>query len=366
MADDQTRFTYQNAGVDADAEEAAMGRLTDKIRETFTYHPRARVKQDLGFFANVIDIGAGPWIAVTADGVGTKLLVAMQTGRHDTIGIDCVAMNVNDLLCVGADPVAMLDCLAISAVDTGALEQIMEGLREGASRAEVSIPGGELAQVKELLATGEGIHYDLVGMALGTVERDRLILGDRLRAGDVVVGVGSTGLHSNGYTLARKVLLDGMKLHLDQRVPELGRTLGEELLEPTAIYVKEVKAMLSEGIAVRGLANITGGGLANLLRLETEGIGFLLDELPEPQPVFRLIQEGGRIPVEEMYNVFNMGVGFCVVVPREQADRVIAACRQQGKKARVIGRAVRDPERKLLLPGPGLAGDEGGLRPARP
>jgi phosphoribosylformylglycinamidine cyclo-ligase len=349
--------TYREAGVDDSKAGEAIGRIKEKVRSTFGYNPRARVLLDLGFFANVVEVGPGPCIAVSTDSVGTKVLVAELVGRHDTIGIDCVAMNVNDILCVGADPVSFVDYVAVTEADPSLLEAVVEGVRRGAELAGCAVPGGEICQVREILTgEGPGPHYDVVGSAVGVVERERIVTGKTVRPGDAVVGMASTGLHSNGYTLARKVLLGEMGLRIDQEVEELGRTLGEEMLEPTAIYSREVRALLEAGLDVRGMANITGTGFLNLVRLQCPGVGFVLDDLPEPQAVFRLIQEGGRIDTGEMYQVFNMGVGYCAVVPADQADRAVAACREQGREARVLGQAVEDPERKLTLPGVGLEG----------
>jgi phosphoribosylformylglycinamidine cyclo-ligase len=357
--------SYSEAGVDQSAEEKAMAKATDLVRATFGYHPGSRVLMDLGFFANIVDLGGDPCLAIATDSVGTKILVAELAQRHDTVGIDCVAMSVNDLICVGAEPVSFVDCISITDVQPGILESILEGVREGAQRAEVSVPGGEVAQVRELIrGEGEGPHYDLVGTAVGIVHRDRILTGETVSPGDAVVGVSSTGLHSNGYTLARKVLLEGAGLGLEERVPELGRSVAEELLEPTAIYVRAVKALLRSEIEVRGIANITGDGLLNLLRLQVQGIGYRLDALPEPHPVFQLIEEEGGVAPEEMYRVFNMGIGLCVVAPADAAERVVALFREMGHEAAVIGQAVEDAGQTLRLPKQGLIGELGGFRPA--
>jgi len=354
---------YARAGVDVAGEESGLQRLLGWVNRTLAHRPGVgRALLPNGFFANVLDLG-GVGLAISTDGVGTKLIVAQQLGRYDTVGIDCVAMNVNDVLCVGAEPVAIVDYIAVQAPHPDLLEALAKGLYEGARQANVSIPGGEIAQVRELIS-GErpGYGFDLVATAVGVVRPDRIIVGREVRPGDAVVGLLSSGVHSNGLTLARRVLFaEGRDAHT--YVPEVGRTLGEELLEPTRIYVREVLAMLEAGCNVTGLAHITSDGFTNLLRLDCAA-GFVLDDLPEPPPVFRLIQRLGRVSDAEMHDVFNMGVGFCVVVDPEDAERCCQIAAEQGGQARVIGRAVAMEERAVHLPGRGLVGTPAGFRPA--
>ena len=272
-----------------------------------------------GHYASVIRLDERTGIALSTDGVGTKLLVAEQLGRFDTVGIDCVAMNVNDVICVGAEPLAMLDYIAIERADPEVCEQIGVGLARGAELAGIEIPGGELAQLGEMV---RGV--DLAGACFGTVALDAIVDGSAVRPGDPVIGLPSSGLHSNGYTLARSAL-DGLPLDQD---PEgrLGRPLGEVLLEPTEIYVKPVLELLRSEVDVRGLAHITSGGLGNLLRLAAE-VGYEIDDpLPVP-PIFELIQERGGVPDEEMHEVFNMGCGFCCVVAGEHEEAALELLR---------------------------------------
>jgi phosphoribosylformylglycinamidine cyclo-ligase len=255
--------------------------------------------------------------------------VAEQLGRFDTVGIDCVAMNVNDVICVGAEPLAMLDYIAIEKADPEVCTEIGVGLAKGAERAGVEIPGGELAQLGQLV---RGV--DVSGACFGIVKLDEVVDGAAVEPGDVVIGLPSTGLHSNGYTLARSAL-DGISLD-DER---LGRPLGEVLLEPTEIYVKPVVELLRSEVDVRGLAHITSGGTANLLRLAAE-VGYEIDDpLPVP-PVFDLIQERGEVSDEEMREVFNMGCGFCVVVPAEDEAAALELLRAHYPAAKRIGRAT--------------------------
>jgi phosphoribosylformylglycinamidine cyclo-ligase len=260
-------------------------------------------------------------------------------GRYDTVGIDCVAMNVNDIICVGAEPIAFLDYLALKKPDQHLVQQIAEGVAKGAALAGVAVVGGETAILPDLLAGGEET-FDLAGAAIGVVEKDKVVTGEKIKAGDIVVGVASSGIHSNGLTLARKLLLT--KYGLDEVVEPLDRSLGEELLEPTLIYVKPVLEILRKGIYVSGLAHITGGAFSKLTRL-TKGsnLGFTLDDLPEPQPIFKLIQKEGDLSDEEMYRTFNMGVGYCVVTSPDYVEDVEKIFKRHGFKAKPIGRVVK-------------------------
>lgn len=360
--------SYADSGVDVARLEGGLGRLLGRLAATTEFPRRGRPVLPNGFFANVLDLGQGTGLALSTDGVGTKVLVADALRRYDTIGIDVVAMNVNDVLCVGAEPIALVDYVAVPSADAELIEQLAIGLAEGARQARVSIPGGEIAQVRELLRPHgpdgrEG--FDLVAAAVGVVALDRLILGRTIRPGDAVIGLDSAGLHSNGLTLARRLLAPGEDLALlGSRPPELGGvTIGDELLRPTRIYVREVMALIDAGLDVRGLAHVTGDGLLNLLRVDAPGIGFRLDALPEPPAVFRMLAERGGIDAAEMYTTFNMGVGFCIVVPEREAARAIGLVEAEGSMARVIGWAVEDPQRRMVLPGPGIEGTSKAFHP---
>jgi phosphoribosylformylglycinamidine cyclo-ligase len=285
-----------------------------------------------GHYANVVPIDERTGIAVTTDGVGTKLLVAAQLGRWDTVGIDCVAMNVNDVICVGARPLAMVDYLAVDRADPAIAAQIGEGLRRGAELAGIEIVGGELAQLGEIVR-----GLDLAGACFGVVALDALVTGAAIEPGDAVIGLPSSGLHSNGYTLARSAL-EGIPLD-DER---LGQPLGEILLEPTEIYVGPVLELLDSEVEVRGLAHITSGGLGNLLRLEA-AVGYEIDDPIEAPPLLSLIQERAEVSDEEMHEVFNMGCGFCCVVPPADQAPALEILRKRYPGARGIGRAVAGP-----------------------
>jgi phosphoribosylformylglycinamidine cyclo-ligase len=346
--------TYSNTGVNTIKEEAALAGLLTWVGKTLAFG-RCRAALDFGYFATVLDLGNNLGLALSTDGVGTKLLVAEMLDRYDTVGIDCVAMNVNDLLCIGAEPLAMLDYIAVQEADPAMLAAIGKGLYEGARQANISIPGGEIAQVRELIkGVREGRGFDLAGACVGLVPLDRLIVGQDIEPDDVVIGLPSSGIHSNGLTLAREVFFNRAKLRPDQHVPEFGRSVGEELLEPTRIYVREVLDVVRSSIRVKAMAHITSDGLTNLLRVQSP-VGYILETLPEPPPVFRLLQQLGGVSDEEMYQVYNMGVGFCLVVAPADTDRTLAILRTHRTEAVILGRAVADPERKVRLPN-GLVG----------
>jgi phosphoribosylformylglycinamidine cyclo-ligase len=314
-----------------------------------------------GHYANVLRLGESTGLALSTDGVGTKIIVAEELGRLDTIGIDCVAMNVNDVICVGAVPIAVLDYLAVEEADPDALGQIGRGLARGAEDAGVEIPGGELAVVPELIRghpTPRG--FDLVGFCVGLVELDEMVTGARVEPGDVVIGLPSSGVHSNGYTLARRALTD-----LSEAPPELGgRTVGDTLLEPTVIYVRAVRELLESEVDVRGLAHITGEGFLNLLRLEAD-VGFRIDSpLPRP-PVFELIAARADVGEEELHEVFNLGCGFCCVVPAAQSDQALALLSDRHPGSAVIGQAT-DRAGVVEVDPPGLSGTrDSGFAPVR-
>ena len=326
---------YAKAGVDQGAADSAVAGLVRALGAIQLGRPSAQVPLP-GHYASVIRIDERTGIALSTDGVGTKLVLAEQLGRFDTIGIDCVAMNVNDVICVGAEPLAMLDYIAIEKADPEVCEEIGVGLAAGAEKAGIEIPGGELAQLGQLV---RGV--DVSGACFGTVALDAIVDGAAVEPGDVVIGLPSTGLHSNGYTLARSALAE-VPLGDDR----LGRPLGDVLLEPTEIYVKPVVELLRSEVEVRGLAHITSGGTKNLLRLAAE-VGYEIDEpLPVP-PVFALIQELGGVSDEEMSEVFNLGCGFCVVVPAGDEAAALELLRRHYPAAQRVGRATEGPPRIL-------------------
>ncbi len=321
---------YAKAGVSQGDADSAVASLVSALAAS----PPARSRQVLasGHYANVVRLDESTGIALSTDGVGTKLVLAEKLGRWDTVGIDCVAMNVNDVVCVGAEPLAMVDYLAVDRADPEIAGAIGVGLARGAELAGIEIVGGELAQLGEIV---NGL--DLAGACFGVVALDSLVTGASIEQGDAVIGLPSSGLHSNGYTLARSAL-EGVSLDDDR----LGRPLWDVLLEPTEIYVQPVVELMRSPVDVRGLAHITSGGLGNLLRLEADVAYEIDDPLPVPA-VFGLIQELGEVGDEEMHEVFNMGCGFCVVVAGADEDPALRRLREDYPAAKRIGRAAEGP-----------------------
>jgi phosphoribosylformylglycinamidine cyclo-ligase len=341
---------YKTAGVDTTATQSGLHKIVERIKETW---PSAggigAVKLDIGYFANVIDIG-GIGLAICTDGVGSKSIIAQMMRRYDTIGIDCVAMNVNDLLCVGARPISLVDYIGIEESDADMLGGIAIGLAEGAKQAGVSISGGEISPLKDVMR-----GFDLVGTAVGIVPLDRIITGRDLMPGDVIIGLESSGIHSNGLTLARYIFFKQGNLSIDQVLPELGISLGEELLRPTLIYVPEILEIIDKVPTVKGLINITGDGLLNLSRVDAK-VGFMIDNLPPVPPIFRLIQSHGGVSSAEMYQVYNMGVGFCVLANQKDRDAILSVLQRHGRRAQVIGRVIEDDSKGVYLPVQKLTG----------
>jgi len=268
-------------------------------------------------------------LAMTTDGVGSKVLIANAISKWDTVGIDCIAMNVNDLYAIGAEPIAFVDYLAVEKVDPERAAQIAIGLARGAEISNMTIVGGETASLPEIIR-----GFDLAGTAIGIVDKDKVVTGEKIKKGDVLVGVPSSGLHSNGYTLARRIIAESKYTYFDQ-MPGSKNSIGEELLTPTRIYPEIVE--LVRECDVHGLAHITGSGLLKLRRISS--LGFEITDPLEPQPIFRFLQELGNVDDAEMYRTFNMGVGFVVVVAEEEVDR---ACRIMGPGSRVIGTIVKE------------------------
>jgi phosphoribosylformylglycinamidine cyclo-ligase len=351
---------YASAGVDTRGAGRAIDRLVEVLRSINPGRERRTVLRT-GHYASVIALDDRLGLALCTDGVGTKLIVAEQARRFDTVGIDCVAMNVNDLVCVGAKPQAMVDYIAVEQADPEVLKSIGEGLKAGAERAGIEIHGGELAQLPEMIKGHPSpFGIDLVGAAVGTVELDRIVSGNEIAPGDAVLGLPSSGIHSNGLTLARKALFELGGLSLDDEPAEIGRTLADELLEPTEIYVPAVIDLLGSGLDVHGLAHITGDGLLNLLRL-SDSVGYLIDAPLPTHPIFDLVRSLGGLSSAEMHEVFNMGTGFCCIVAKDDCDRALAHLREHYPEARRIGEATAEAG-VVRVPSAGVEGDAEGFR----
>ncbi len=348
---------YGALGVDTQGVEGSLRQLGAIIQSTFDYN-EAKPLLPLGYFANVVRLSDEVGVAIATDGVGTKILIAQAMDRYDTVGIDCIAMNANDIVCVGARPVSMVDYIAVQKLDDRQLCELATGLREGARQAGINIPGGEIAQVREMIhGTRDGLGFDLVGSCIGTVHPDRLLVGRDVEAGDAVIGLASSGIHSNGFTLARHALFEKGGLAPTDELPEVGRSVGDELLEPTQMYVRAAVEMMDSDLAIRSFSHITGDGLMNLARIDAE-MGFVIDRPLAVPPIFSAISERGGVSPAEMYTVFNMGIGFCVVAAATDADAVLAIARRQGHQAEIVGYAVSDAKRRVWLPSVGLLGEE--------
>ncbi len=352
---------YARAGVDTARSHAGVRALVSVLATIDTGRPSRSILSG-GHYASVLSLTSELGLALSTDGVGSKLVLAEQLGRLDTVGVDCVAMNVNDIVCVGAEPIALLDYLAVEEIDTVALSDIATGLKRGAEQAGVEIPGGELAVLPDLIRGHPSPRgFDLCATAVGVVALGAVVTGARCCAGDALIGLPSSGLHSNGYTLARRVLGGGVA-QLDERPPELaGRSLADALLEPTVIYVRAVLDLLSSAVPVHGLAHITGDGVLNLLRLG-EHVGFEIGTpLPVP-PICGLVCERGAVDAAQAYDVFNMGCGMVCVVPAEHAQAAVAILGAAHPGAAVIG-SVSARAGRIELPTVGVTGDRNGLRP---
>jgi phosphoribosylformylglycinamidine cyclo-ligase len=345
---------YAAAGVDTAQADAGVDALVGVLRG-ITLQGASRSVLPSGHYASVLRVGPNLGIAISTDGVGSKLVLAEQADRLETVGIDCIAMNVNDIVCVGAEPIAMVDYLAVEQADPVALARIAEGLRAGAEDANIEIPGGELAVLPDLIRGHPSPHgFDLCGTAVGTVALDGIITGAEAGPGDAILGLPSSGLHSNGYTLARRALLGDGGLALDATPAELGGpTVADALLAPTVIYVRAVVELLRSDVPVHGLAHVTGGGLTNLLRLGGGRVGWRIDEpLPVP-PLFGLIGRLGAVSDAELWEVFNMGCGFVAVVPEDRADEAAERLGARHPGTRRIG-TVTDAAGTVEVPGLGL------------
>ncbi len=347
---------YDTSGVYSQGAETALSGLLKHVLPTRKFSDHYPLAADIGYFANVIDLGNGEGIAFGTDGVGTKIIVAELLGQYDTIGIDCVAMNVNDIICVGARPVSMVDYIACSHTDSEVFSQLGQGLAEGAWQAGISISGGEISQIKEII-TG----IDLIGACIGHVHLNRVNTGKNIKPGNLIVGLASSGVHSNGLTLARRVLLgdslEEQKSRINDYEEFLGQTLGEVLLEPTRIYVKLVLEMLDSEIDLKAMVHITSGGFCNLNRVESDNIRFAIDTLQPVPEIFNLIQDRGGVSEAEMIETFNMGTGFCLIVEcTHEVEAITEICKNHDLPCQVIGQVEGHQGKEVTLPQKQLTG----------
>jgi phosphoribosylformylglycinamidine cyclo-ligase len=330
---------YKSSGVDIDAGNEVVRRIKRLARSTFT----PGVLSEIGSFGGLFRLEPGrfadPVMVASADGVGTKLKVAFLADRHDTVGEDLVNHCVNDILVQGARPLFFLDYLATGRLAPDVAEQIVVGIARGCRSNGCALLGGETAEMPGFYADGE---YDLAGFIVGAVDRAAIVNGATLRPGDALVGLPSTGLHTNGYSLARRIVFQELGLRVDSLVPELGTTVGEALLAVHRSYLSAVEPLLAEAGVVRGLAHITGGGITeNLPRVFPDGVGACIDRTAwEVPPLFQFLWKAGRVPADDMYRSFNMGIGLIIACRPADADRVTRTLRELGESPRAIGELV--------------------------
>jgi len=329
------RFTYKDAGVDIELADRVIGSLAERIKRTFRPEVIGRFGGFAAMFRPEWRRCQDPVLVAATDGVGTKLKIAFLTGVHDTVGIDLVAMNVNDILVTGAEPLFFLDYVATGAIDADTVTAVISGIARGCEDAGCALIGGETAEMPDFYGKGE---YDLAGFCVGLVDRATALDGSAVKPGDAVIGVASSGLHSNGYSLVRKVLLERKGYTIDSRLADLDRPLGEELLTPTNIYVKPILQLMST-VTVSAMAHITGGGfVGNIPRVIPDGCGVVIDSSSwETPPIFDIIRREASLDSAEMFRTFNMGVGFVIVVPRDYADQTRAQLADTGLRSWMIG-----------------------------
>ena len=332
------KLTYKDAGVDTKEGEKAVSLMKEHVKKTFN----ANVLTGLGSFGSLFKLDlAGitePVLVAGTDGVGTKLKIAFLTDRHDTVGQDCVAMCVNDVLCQGAKPLFFLDYIATGKVKAEKIAEIVKGVADGCVLGECALVGGETAEMPDFYAEGE---YDMAGFAVGIVDRSKIIDGSKVKEGNVLIGIPSSGIHSNGYSLVRKLFFDKLNMDVSDHVDELGTTLGDALITPTKIYTKACNAVLSK-VQVNGIVHLTGGGFfENIPRIIPEGLGVRIEiGTWDVLPIFQLIQEKGNIERDEMFATYNMGIGMIMVVEKEAVDTVMGLLKEAGEKPSVIGSII--------------------------
>ena len=338
---------YREAGVDLEAGYESVRLIKSHVARTKVLG----AVDSIGAFGGMFDLSLlkmkEPVLVSGTDGVGTKLMIAFDCDKHDTIGIDAVAMCVNDVLVQGAMPIFFLDYLAVGKNTPTKIEQLVKGVADGCVLSECALIGGETAEMPDMYDPN---HYDIAGFCVGAVEKSKLLNGQNIASGQVLIGLPSSGCHSNGYSLVRKVLLKDAKLDLHQFYPEFGKTLGEELLTPTKIYVKAIKHLLNKEIDIKGMSHITGGGFyENLPRMLKDGLGVEINVNSFPRPeIFNLIMKTGNIEEKEMYNVFNMGLGFVMAVDAKDVEVVLSELASVNEPAYIVGKVTNSGEVNLV------------------
>jgi len=327
-------ITYKKAGVDISEIKKSQRAIGKLIESTHNLQKMAKMTHGFGHYAGIVEIPGGKLLATHTDGVGTKVIISNMLKKYDTIGIDCIAMNVNDIICIGATPISFVDYIAANKNDQKIFKQIVSGLVKGAKKSAVPIVGGETAIMSDLIS-GKGFGFDLAGMVVGILSKKEMVLGNKIKPNDVIVGIQSSGLHSNGYSLARKALLT--KYSIKDNIKGVGN-LGNTLLRPTEIYVKPVLEALKK-CKINGLAHITGGSFTKLLRLKQ--IGYHLDDMPKTPALMQLIEDTG-VKNEEMYKTFNMGIGFCIISPENQVKDIHKIFNKHKMKSYEIGRISKN------------------------
>lgn len=344
---EEKKLTYKDAGVDTKEGERAVSLMKEHVKGTFNEN----VLTGLGSFGSLFQINVAqmkqPVLVSGTDGVGTKLKIAFLMDKHDTVGIDCVAMCVNDVLCQGATPLFFLDYIATGKVKAEKIADIVKGIADGCRQGGSALVGGETAEMPDFYSEGE---YDMAGFSVGIVDKDKIITGAKVAEGNVIVQIASSGIHSNGYSLVRKVFFDKMQMDVKDYVDELGMTLGEALLTPTKIYANACNAVLPK-FDVNGIVHITGGGFyENIPRILPEGLAAKITmgtwEVPA---IFPYIQKCGNIETKEMYSTFNMGAGMMMFVDAKDADAVVKALRDAGETANIIGQVVKSDTDRVIL-----------------
>ncbi len=329
---------YKDVGIDIKKIKKIQNQIGKSIEQTYQYLDLGKVILGFGHYAGLIEIGDNV-MAIHTDGVGTKILIAQLMEKYDTIGIDCIAMNVNDIICVGSKPLGYLSYVALQNTNDLLLKELTKGLVKGAKLSNIAIVGGETAILPDIITgKGKGYNFDLAGMIFGIInDKKKIILGNKIKSGDIILGIHSTGLHSNGYTLARKVLLE--KYLIDDKPTYLDTNIGNELLKPTAIYSKTILKLIDQfdTSVIHGLSHITGGAFTKLNRLNS-GVDYILDNLPQIKGIFKQIMIDGKINVIEMYKTFNMGIGFCIIVSKDEVENIVDLINKDNMQCQVIGK----------------------------